>query len=413
MKTADVTIVGGGMIGLACACLFAREGFQVIVADAGQAASWQPSEIPGRVSALNLSTQHLLEHVGVWNAILQGRATPYRSMSVWDSDSHARIRFDAGEEGVPALGHIVENALATESMLQRLRQNYHVKLHHNARITGLEPGQIGADPVIQLQLHGGEGIASRLVVAADGAQSTLRDLAGIGLAEEDFHQDAVVATLETSRPHGQTAYQVFTPRGPIAMLPLQGNLCSLVWSRDRDDSGGLLDLDAADFCRQLESHFGTHLGSIRLVGDRVRFPLGSRHAQSYLGDRLVLVGDAAHTVHPLAGLGANLGMQDAAALVETVTVARDAGKCIGSRSVLRRYERWRRGENGIAINAMKGFKSIFGSSIPPLRHSREAAFRIADGVVPLKHRLAQYALGTRGDLPIACRPSVREADTIV
>ena len=408
MKTADVTVVGGGMVGLACACLFAREGFEVIVADAGRPASWSPSDIPGRVSALNLSTRHLLEHVGVWDAILEGRATPYRAMSVWDSDSGARIRFDAGEEGVPALGYIVENALATDSMLARLRQNYRVSIRHEVRIDGIEPGGADAGRATRLRLQDGERLASRLVVAADGARSTLRALAGIGSDEQDFNQDAVVATLEASRPHGQAAYQVFTPRGPIALLPLQGNLCSLVWSRDREDSEDLLALDPDAFCGRLESHFGTRLGSLGLVGDRLRFPLGSRHAESYLGDRLVLVGDAAHTVHPLAGLGANLGMQDAAALVETVTAARDAGKGIGSHSVLRRYERWRRGENAIAIRAMQGFKRVFGSTLEPVRQSREAAFRIADGVLPLKHRFAQYALGTRGDLPAACRPAMEE-----
>ncbi len=408
MKTADVTVVGGGMVGLACACLLAREGFEVIVADAGPVASWNPAEIPGRVSALNLATRHLLEHVGVWDAILEGRATPYRAMSVWDSDSGARIRFDAAEEGVPALGYIVENALVTVAMLERLRQNYRVGIRHEVPIDGMESADSDADGVVRLRLRGGETVASRLVVAADGARSTLRALAGIGADEQDFHQDAVVATLETSRPHGQTAYQVFTPRGPIAMLPLQGNQCSLVWSRDREDDEDLLALDAAEFCGRLEGHFGSQLGSVGLVGDRLSFPLGSRHAESYLGNRLALVGDAAHTVHPLAGLGANLGMQDAAALVETVAAARDAGKGIGSRSVLRRYERWRRGENGIAINAMKGFKRVFGSTLGPVRHSREAAFRVADGVMPLKHWLAQYALGTRGDLPMACRPAIEE-----
>ncbi len=408
MRAADVTVVGGGMVGLACACLFAREGFEVIVADAGRAAPWNPSDVPGRVSALNLATRCLLEHVGVWDSILEGRATPYRAMSVWDSGSGARIRFEAGEEGVSELGHVVENALVTDAMLERLRQNYRVSIRHDVPIEGMEPANGDADRLIRLRLRGGESIASQLVVAADGARSTLRTLAEIGSNEQDFNQDAVVATLETSRPHGQTANQVFTPRGPIAMLPLQGNLCSLVWSRDREDNEDLLAMDAAEFCGRLEGHFGSRLGSVGLIGDRQRFPLGSRHAESYLGNRLVLVGDAAHTVHPLAGLGANLGMQDAAALVETVTKARDAGKDIGSRSVLRRYERWRRGENSIAINAMKGFKRVFGSTLEPVRQSREAAFRVADGVLPLKHWLAQYALGARGDLPMACRPAMDE-----
>ncbi len=401
---ADVTVVGGGMIGLACACLFAREGFQVVVVDAGLPPSRNASDVVGRVSALNCSTQHILMHVDVWESIQGGQCTPYQTMRVWDSDSTAQIQFEAQEEGVPTLGHIVENSLVTASMLDRLRQNYHADLRYGEQVIRLESGKSGNEPTIRLDLEGGKRITSRLVVAADGAKSTLRTLAGIDWVEQDFHQDAVVATLEISRSHHQTAYQVFTPQGPIAMLPLMGQYCSLVWSRDRDDTDDLLALETHEFCRRLEQYFQPDLGFLRLIGDRRRFPLASQHAKTYHHSRLVLVGDAAHSIHPLAGQGANLGMLDAAALVETVAAARDAGKSIGNHSVLRRYERWRWGHNSMAIQVMKGFKNLFGSRLPALRISRAAAFRIAGNVRPLKHSLVQYALGIRGDLPKACYP---------
>ncbi len=407
MKNSTITVVGGGMVGLAGACLLAREGFPVVVVDGGAPPSRNASNAIGRVSALNLATRHLLAHVGLWETITKERCTPYQAMSVWDSDSAARIQFHSREEKVPALGYIIENDLLTHVMWDCLHHNYQVKLRYGVCIRGLTPLP-EADHAIRLELADGECIDSALVVAADGSQSILRSLASIGVIEQDFFQDAVTATIATTRPHQFTAYQAFTPQGPIAMLPLDGNCCSLVWSRDRDPTDDLLDLDETEFCRRLEQHFGSHLGSLHLVGGRRRFPLGSQHAKRYASRRLVLVGDAAHTVHPLAGLGANLGMLDVAALVETVTAARDAGKGIGNHSILRRYERWRQGENGIAIQAMKGFKNLFGSNHPLLRYSRQSGFRVANHIHPLKHWLAQYALGTRGDLPRVCLPPDEE-----
>lgn len=408
MKPVDVTVVGGGMIGMATACLLAREGFQVLLVDLGNPPAWQENMVPGRVSALNLATRCLLENIGVWDTIKERNAMPYQAMSVWDSHSNAQIHFDAGEESVEALGYIVENDLVAYTMYERLRQNYQVTLKYGCKVATLESADRNAneDDTVRVGLDNGEIVTSGLVVAADGARSSLRELAGIELVTQDFQQDAIVATLSCSTPHHDTAFQVFTPEGPIALLPLTGERCSLVWSRDREMVPQLMSLDESEFCGLLAEHFADHIGELRLLGERLRFPLRSRHASGYLADRLVLVGDAAHTVHPLAGLGANLGIQDAAALVETLSAAKAGGKRIGSQSVLRRYERWRRGENGLAINAMKGFKSIFGSSLAPVRQARESGFALADSVMPLKHILAQYALGVRGDLPAACRPSV-------
>ncbi len=401
MKDNDITIVGGGMIGLATAALFVREGFQVLLLDAGPPAHWDAASVEGRVSAISPSTRNLLDHVGVWRAIAERRVSPYTAMRVRDSHSAARIAFDAADEGVAALGHIVENALIATCLTERLGHNYNVTLRHDVRVTGFDGDDNGQ---ATLTLENGETVHSTLVVAADGAQSALRALAGIPMDAQDFRQDAITATLECERHHGGAALQVFTPEGPIAMLPLSDNRCSLVWSRDREQDEDLLALDAGEFCSRLEMHFSDQLGGLRLLGDRLRFPLGSRHAAVYTGTRLALVGDAAHTVHPLAGLGANLGMQDAGALVQTVATARDGGKSIDGRGVLRRYERWRRGENAIAIRAMQGFKEVFGSELAPLRQLRAAGFQFADRVMPLKHALVQYAIGTRGDLPTVCHP---------
>jgi 2-octaprenylphenol hydroxylase len=401
MKTSDVIIVGGGMVGLTAAGLFAREGFQVTLLDGASPAPWEAGCIEGRVSALNPASRHLLTHIGVWQDISAGRAAPYTAMSVWDSHSSARITFDAATAGVPTLGHIVENELVCHRLRERLGQNYNVSLMQGVRVTGFDPDHGGRGAI---HLENGESLGCELVVAADGARSNLRALAGIELAHQDFYQDAITATLDCENSHQDTARQVFTPDGPLAMLPLSGTRCSLVWSLERGKVDNVLGLDDDGFCKQLETHFGEHLGRLTLAGPRLRFPLGSRHASRYVASRLALAGDAAHTVHPLAGLGANLGLQDAAALAETVSAAAKRGKSINGQSVLRRYERWRRGENGIVLRAMQGFKSVFGDESHLVRQLRSTGFRVADNVMPLKHGLVQLAMGARGDLPAACRP---------
>ena len=406
MSASDIIIVGGGMVGLATAGLFAREGFRVVLLEGGEPPSWSPDAVEGRVSALNPASRHLLAHIGVWENISRKRVSPYRRMVVWDSHSPARISFDADDQGVSSLGHIVENDLVSRCLWERLEQNYHVTLIHGKRVSGFKTEPATGNAVLELDGH--DPLRGGLVVAADGAQSSLRLFAGIDVAEEDFHQDALTATIQCSRHHGGTALQVFTPSGPLAMLPLSDSRCSLVWSLDRTDADGMLSLDDESFCEQLGTHFSEQLGRLRLVGPRRRFSLQSRHATHYVVDRLALVGDAAHTIHPLAGLGANLGMQDAAALVETVTAARRDGRALAGRGVLRRYERWRRGENGAALRAMQGFNNAFGDDRGPVRQLRTAAFRTADRVAPLKRFLAQLAMGTRGDLPAACRPNLED-----
>ena len=401
----DVAIVGGGMIGLASACLLLQQGFRVCLIDRAGEPRWTPSARDqsrnSRVSALNAASCHLLDHIGVWQNI-GDNSTPYRSMKVWDSHSNANIDFDASDVNALNLGYIVENDLVSATMLERLKQNYAASFYFHSNVVAIEHHAES----VSLKLDNPEQqIRCRLVVAADGGQSTLRVLAGISVDTESFTQNAIVARIKCERQHQHTAWQCFTPAGPIALLPMQGNFCSLVWSADRDLANELMALDDEAFCIKLQSVFGERLGSLQLAAPRGSFPLYSRHAQQYIAPNLALVGDAAHTTHPLAGLGANIGFQDAACLAEVVEAAQQSGKGYSSHAVLRRYERWRKGENQQVLVLMKAFKQLFGSTDSGVQQFRQTAFSLADRITPLKSEIIRHAMGVAGDLPLLCRQS--------
>ncbi len=407
MTQSDITIVGGGLIGLSSACLLARQGLQIDLIEATTPPPWDQHKISNRVSAINIATRNLLDSIGIWQSISDRRVTSYRRMQVWDSHSEARIEFDSREYAQAQLGWIVENNLITQTMLERLQQNYNVRIHFDSSVETVEAKEdsikVGLSPV-------GTQITSGLIIAADGGHSKIRELVGIETRQESFHQDALVTTVRCEKFHQNTAFQCFTPTGPVAMLPLHDNHCSLVWSCDQTQSDYLMALDQANFNAELEQLFKQQLGALHILDQPLHFPLHNRHASSYIAPRVALVGDAAHVTHPLAGLGANIGLLDAAALAQTIEHATSRGKALGGQGVLRRYERWRKGENSLVLTAMKTFKNVFGSSNQTVRQLRHQGFSIANSFYPLKKELASYAMGLSGDLPVVCR-SMGSADS--
>ena len=393
---ADVLIIGGGMVGAALACVLAQQGFEVHVVEEHAPkpfAAEQPLDL--RVSAVSLASQNVLEAAGAWAHVLAMRATPFRRMRVWDAAGFGDTRFDSRDIGEPVLGHIVENRILQLALWRAAEGLDGLHWHCPARLQTLD---VGADSVLAV-LDDGQHIRTRLAVGADGAHSRLRELAHIGVTSWDYDVEALVATIKTHAPQQDSTWQRFTPSGPQALLPLPGQHASLVWYHAPDEVARLLTLDEAEFLAELLRTFPRELGGVEAVLGRGSFKLTRRHAQVYAKPRLVLAGDAAHTINPLAGQGVNLGFMDVAALLETLLAARARNQDIGALHVLQSYERKRRGENLLMQSGMDVFHHLFKPARGALPLLRNALLRLANDVPLLKRSLTRRATGREGDLP--------------
>ena len=399
MKRVDVIVVGGGMVGATLACALADQGRAVAVIEARESAPFVPGDdYDLRVSAISRASQRIFESIGVWDGILARRASPYRHMHVWDATGSGEIHFDAADLAEPNLGHIVENRVIQDALLERLKSHANVTWLCPATVRELQVHETAAE----VTLDDGRVIAAQLVVGADGARSQLRELAGIAFERHSYGQKGVVANVRTEASHAATAWQRFLPTGPLAFLPLGDGRCSIVWSADDARAELLMAMDDETFKRELGAALGFRLGEIVETTVRAAFPLAGAQASEYVRARIALVGDAAHTIHPLAGQGANLGFLDAATLADVLA---DAGRDLGSLRVLRRYERMRRGENVAMMRAMEGFKLLFGNQLAPLAWLRNTGLRLTNRALPLKYELIRRAMGLSGDLPRLARSS--------
>jgi 2-polyprenylphenol 6-hydroxylase len=397
----DVVIVGAGVVGAVMATLLvvrklSAPGRVAIIADhfatpAPADADWDP-----RVFALSRASQRLLTACGVWGSLPAQRVFAYERMCVWDAGGEPRgkgsLQFDCAEIGEPNLGFIVDGRALQWHCLQAARAAGAVLLEAG-------PAAIDAtDADISIRLSDGRALRSRLLIAADGQESKTRALLGIETAGHVYHQDALVAHVRTAKPHCNTAWQRFLEEGPLAFLPLPDGRSSIVWSTALPEATRLRGLDDEAFGAALTAAGGAVLGECELSSPLLSFPLKLQYALDYARPRAVLLGDAAHVVHPLAGQGLNLGLLDCAALAEVLGEAGSAGY-LGEHKLLRRYERWRRSENLLAAGALDGLERLF-SNADPLRAGLRAAGLSAVGKVPfVKRRLAQRALGLVGDVP--------------
>ncbi|TLF53794.1 2-octaprenyl-3-methyl-6-methoxy-1,4-benzoquinol hydroxylase [Halomonas urmiana] len=411
----EAIIVGGGMVGATLACLLGRAGLSVTLLDAREAPLDQEAAGRGapsmRVSALTPVSRQLLEGLGAWPAMAARRVSPYRFMQVWDGEGSGEVNFSAEQAGVPLLGHIVENDVTLAALEARLAALPSVTVRFGARVAELEAGAEDKDEPRTVILEGGERLQAPLVVAADGARSPLRERAGIETRERDTGQVAVVTTVRTAREHGGVARQVFLSTGPLAFLPLcvEGNArhCSIVWSTTPEEAEHLTGLSADALGRALGAAIEHRLGGVTVVDRALAVPLIQRHAEHYVRPGFALVGDAAHSIHPLAGQGVNLGLMDAAVLAEEVVEGRRRGLSPGAASVLARYARRRRGDNAAMLALMDGFRLLFGARHPALTLARNLGLSGVDRIGPLKRLLMQQATGHRGRLPASCRPLSR------
>jgi len=399
----DVVIAGAGMAGCSLALALSGQGFNIALVEPRQLPADRPPVLSGvdgfdnRVSALTPLTQQFLESIGVWQGIVDARSCPYSHMHVWDAEGTGSIDFDAREVDAERLGTIVENRVVVAAMLDRIRSSRDISVLDGKRVLSCQVEQ-GADlaPVV-VELSSQEHLTAALLVAADGALSPVRDMMGFETREWDYGHSAIVCTIELERDHQQTAWQRFLNSGPLAFLPLDdggaSRLCSIVWSLDSELADEKMALENAAFLQELSRASEYCLGNVLAMSERSCFPLRQRHAVEYVKPAVALVGDAAHTIHPLAGQGINLGFGDVNALASVLKQAGGRSLPIGDMAVLGRYQRQRKGENLLMMAAMEGFKRLFSQRALPLRWLRNTGMSGVDRLVPVKRQLMAHAMG--------------------
>lgn len=405
----DVTIIGGGLVGATLACaladtsLDANRDLRIAIVDPHDLSKIKPltsaDDFDVRVSAITRASQHIFEAIGVWPAMAKQRISPFRHMHVWEQAGNSEIHFDSAVLSESQLGHIIENSVMLSSLYERLKQLPNVHL-------------LFGEPCQSMQFENdhwqvvmaGKTIQTNLLVGADGSQSWVRRQLDITTRGWDYNHTALVTTVKTEASHQETAWQRFLATGPLAFLPLTNGYSSIVWSTQPELATALQAMPEEVFKAELEQAFESRLGAILEVGKRACFPLRFFMAENYISDSVALVGDAAHTMHPLAGQGVNLGLLDAASLAQVVGQALAKGQQINSTKVLRQYERWRKAENASMLVMVDQIQRLFGTNHNWLSWLRNTGMRWFEQLSPVKHQIIDFAMGLHGDLPQIARP---------
>jgi 2-octaprenyl-6-methoxyphenol hydroxylase len=402
-EDAELVIAGGGLNGMLLGVACAGAGLPTIVIDRQDPAAMTGDRFDGRTSAIAYGSRLVFDGIGLWPAIAS-EAEPIREIRVADDDSPLFLHYDhrelaPGSGGTTPLGYIVENRVLRRALFDRAATLPSLKLLAPQAVTAMEASEGGAT----VALADGRRLKTRLVAAADGQNSPLRRAAGIGTVEWRYRQTGIVTTVAHERPHGGIAVEHFLPAGPFAILPMTENRSSIVWTEDADLAPHLLALPDPEFAAELRTRFGDFLGAIEPVGPRWSYPLALMQAERYVGQRLALVGEAAHVIHPIAGQGLNIGIRDIAALAEIVIDARRLGLDIGDPSLLERYERWRRADALMLGAVTDGLNRLFSNTNMPVRLARDVGLAIVNRLPPLKRLLMQHAMGVLGDRPRLAR----------
>ncbi|MDQ9126324.1 3-demethoxyubiquinol 3-hydroxylase [Serratia fonticola] len=387
-KRFDAVVVGGGMVGAAAALGLARAGLSVALLEHEAPDTFNPQSPPDlRISAIGCTSVGLLKQLDAWPAVLQMRSAPYRRLETWEWES-SRVAFDAATLGLPELGFMVENRILQLALWQQLSQCENLTLYCPTRLQAMHR----ADDQWQVTLSSSETLQARLVVGADGAHSQVRKLAAIGTSGWQYRQSCMLITVETDQPQQDVTWQQFLPSGPRAFLPLYDQWATLVWYDSPQRIRQLQALPMAQLEQEIAVAFPSRLGTVKAHAAG-SFPLVRRHAQRYVQSGLVLLGDAAHTINPLAGQGVNLGYRDVDALLEIVSDAREQGEDWASEEVLMRYQRRRRTDNLLMQSGMDLFYTAFSNNLAPLSVARNLALMVAERAGKLKERALKYALG--------------------
>ncbi|MFM4856208.1 FAD-dependent oxidoreductase [Aeromonas hydrophila] len=385
MEQCDIAIVGAGMVGAATACLLAAQGLSVRVIETRLPEQYAPEQpLDLRVSAISQASVALLEQAGAWPHLQQMRLCPYRRLETWELDGFA-TRFNAADLGLPQLGYIIENRLVQLALLRRMEDFPNIQTHTPAAVTSLRQS---ADEAV-LTLDDGSELAARWVLACDGAESHTRKLAGIGVSRFEYRQHCMLINIDTDFEQEDITWQQFTPSGPRAFLPLPGRHGSLVWYDSPARIRALAAMSNEGLAAEVRRHFPSRLGGFAVTA-KGSFPLVRRHANDYHAGRVVLLGDAAHTINPLAGQGVNLGFKDVACWNDLL---QGAGADWHQLALAGRYERRRRPDNLLMQSGMDLFYGVFSNEIGPLKLARNLALNLADKAGPLKEMALRYALG--------------------
>lgn len=393
----SVIVVGGGIVGATAACALAVEGIDVALLDVhNPVRRWPEDETADiRVSALTRASQNILTAVGVWDAMAERSIGPYDQMHVWDASSAGLLHFDAADTKYDVLGHIVENRVTVAALWDQLEALTSASLLCPVKVTDLSCHIDKAE----ITLEDGSVLTSDVLIAVDGRDSALRQMAGIQTTGWEYKQDGLVATISTEKSHQNTAWQRFLPEGPLALLPLKNGDCSIVWTLKHETGQEYIALADDEFLQKLEQASEGVLGKMLSVGPRGAFPLRFQTAQQYTAEHFVLVGDAAHAMHPLAGQGANAGLLDAAAIAEIIIKTKQKGRPIGSRKSLREYERWRKGDNLAMMSSMDVINKMYTQENEVFKQVRGLGMQVINQTNILKNYFNQYAMGLRADLP--------------
>lgn len=393
-KSYDIIIVGGGMVGLSLACMLAQKSsLSIAILEAKPSSSiWHTEQYHHRVSAIALSSQRIFQAIGIWDEMRAKRVSRFNKIQVWDAAVQGEINFDCKEIAEANLGYIIENNLIQSLLEERVRQHPHIDI--------ITPVTLTQYTEKELITESGQVYTANLIVAADGANSWLRTQAGIEIKRDDYEQEGIVTTVQTELPHQQTARQVFLETGPLAFLPLSdAHQSSIVWSVPSTDAKRLMILSAEDFQHELARAFEYRLGDVIASEKRFHFPLYKQQAKHYVKPHLALVGDAAHTIHPLAGQGVNMGLLDAASLTDIVMESIAQRRDIN----LRAYERWRKADNLALMTGVDAIKCLFASDKKTIQQARSLGLNMVNRARWIKNYFSRHAVGDRNGLPTLAR----------
>ncbi|MBO6504715.1 MAG: 2-octaprenyl-6-methoxyphenyl hydroxylase [Kordiimonadaceae bacterium] len=393
-QTFDATIIGGGMVGLTAAIGLARHGFEVAVIDRGPIGDLTAVEYDGRASALAFATCRMLEALGIW-AHMEPFAQPINEIRVSDGPSLMHLHFDHKALGDGPLGNMVENRHTRLALFKRIEELENISLFMASSIATVETSQEES----RVTLEGGDVICAKVLVGADGRNSMVRKKAAIPVSTFEYKQHGIVCSIEHELAHQGIAHERFLPSGPFAILPLTGNRASLVWTEKSHLVDTIMGLSDRSFTAEVQRRVGDFLGEVKPVGGRWAYPLTLQYADTYTDNRLVILGDAAHGIHPIAGQGLNLGLRDVAALVETLSNAATVGLDIGSEQALATYTQWRHTDNASLISVTDLLNRLFSNDVAPVRVARDIGLAAVEQVQPLKNFFMSHARGTVGELP--------------